>query len=114
MDDLHEEKNSGTLKRYKRYPAYKDSGVEWLGRIPAHWDTKRLRFVSQINPSKSEIAHFPDDFEVSFLPMEYVGDDGTLILEETRVLEQVWQGYTYFRDQDVMLPYVHTASQNRA
>lgn len=22
---------------FKRYPAYKDSGVEWLGQVPAHW-----------------------------------------------------------------------------
>ena len=28
--------------RFKPYPAYKDSGVEWLGDIPAHWETKRL------------------------------------------------------------------------
>ena len=20
------------------YPAYKDSGVEWLGKVPAHWE----------------------------------------------------------------------------
>ena len=26
------------LARFKPYPAYKDSGVEWLGEIPAHWD----------------------------------------------------------------------------
>ncbi len=25
-------------RRFERYPAYKDSGVEWLGEIPAHWD----------------------------------------------------------------------------
>jgi hypothetical protein len=25
------------LRRFKPYPAYKDSGVEWLGEIPAHW-----------------------------------------------------------------------------
>lgn len=24
------------------YPAYKDSGVEWLGEIPEHWEVKRL------------------------------------------------------------------------
>ena len=24
------------LRRFKPYPAYKDSGVEWLGQIPAH------------------------------------------------------------------------------
>jgi type I restriction enzyme S subunit len=27
------------------YPAYKDSGVPWLGRIPAHWEVKRQRNV---------------------------------------------------------------------
>lgn len=32
-----------TTPRYKPYPAYKDSGIEWLGEIPAHWDLKRLR-----------------------------------------------------------------------
>jgi hypothetical protein len=26
-----------TRRRYKPYPAYKDSGVEWLGEIPTHW-----------------------------------------------------------------------------
>ena len=25
-----------------RYPEYRDSGVEWLGEIPAHWEVKRL------------------------------------------------------------------------
>lgn len=28
---------------WKPYPAYKDSGVEWLGQIPAHWGWQRLR-----------------------------------------------------------------------
>lgn len=32
-------------KHFKPYPAYKDSGVEWLGEIPAHWEVKRLKFV---------------------------------------------------------------------
>ena len=30
--------------RYRRYRAYKDSGVEWLKEIPAHWKVQRLRF----------------------------------------------------------------------
>ena len=33
-------------RRFKPYPAYKDSGVEWLGEIPAHWEVNRLKFVS--------------------------------------------------------------------
>ena len=26
-----------------RYPVYKDSGVEWLGEVPAHWNTKPVK-----------------------------------------------------------------------
>ncbi len=32
-------------KNIKRYEAYKDSGVEWLGEIPEHWETKKFKFV---------------------------------------------------------------------
>ena len=27
----------------KPYPRYKDSGVEWLGKVPAHWEVRRLK-----------------------------------------------------------------------
>ncbi|OSP15945.1 hypothetical protein B7489_04310 [Vibrio alginolyticus] len=30
--------------RYKAYPEYKNSGVEWLKEIPIHWDCKKLKF----------------------------------------------------------------------
>ena len=26
----------------QKYPAYKDSGVEWLGEIPEHWEFKEI------------------------------------------------------------------------
>ncbi|ESS73586.1 type I site-specific deoxyribonuclease HsdS [Methyloglobulus morosus KoM1] len=28
---------------FPRYPSYKDSGVEWLGEVPEHWELKRLK-----------------------------------------------------------------------
>ena len=28
---------------YPAYPAYKDSGVAWLGDVPLHWDITRLK-----------------------------------------------------------------------
>ena len=31
------------------YPAYKDSGVEWLGEVPAHWEARRLKNWLTIN-----------------------------------------------------------------
>ncbi|HPZ92677.1 MAG TPA: restriction endonuclease subunit S [Bacillota bacterium] len=36
--------------RWKRYPAYKDSGVEWLSEVPEHWDEYSLHWcVEEIN-----------------------------------------------------------------
>ena len=32
------------MSRYKAYPAYKDSGVACLGRIPPHWAISKLRY----------------------------------------------------------------------
>ncbi len=31
--------------RWSCYPAYKASGVEWLGDIPAHWKTKKIKHL---------------------------------------------------------------------
>ncbi len=31
-----------------RYAAYKDSGVAWLGQVPAHWQVKRLKSIFKI------------------------------------------------------------------
>lgn len=30
---------------FPTYPAYKDSGVEWLGEVPDHWESRRLKFL---------------------------------------------------------------------
>ena len=32
-----------------RYEMYRDSGVEWLGEVPEHWEVKRLRFLASTN-----------------------------------------------------------------
>lgn len=31
-----------------RYESYKDSGVEWLGEIPSHWDIRRIKYLFNI------------------------------------------------------------------
>ena len=36
------------MSRYKTYPQYKDSGVEWLGEMPEHWEVKRIKFLFKI------------------------------------------------------------------
>src|ERR1017187_8622662 len=34
-----------------RYSEYKDSGVEWLGDLPGHWEVKRLKQACHVFPS---------------------------------------------------------------
>lgn len=43
---------------FKRYPAYKDSGDEWLGEIPADWELKRLKFAARIEAGQSPASEF--------------------------------------------------------
>ncbi len=31
--------------KYQKYPKYKDSGIEWIGEIPEHWDVTRTRWL---------------------------------------------------------------------
>jgi len=30
------------------YDKYKDSGVEWLGEIPEHWEVKRIKNFTNV------------------------------------------------------------------
>ncbi|WP_420441429.1 hypothetical protein [Candidatus Palauibacter sp.] len=39
----------GQSARFDPYPEYKDSGVEWLDEIPAHWNVARLKQVLSHN-----------------------------------------------------------------
>ncbi|MHC8392287.1 restriction endonuclease subunit S [Pseudomonas sp. LB3P93] len=100
------------MSHYKPYPAYKDSGVEWLGRVPEHWEVSRLRFFAELNPSISKDVLADLDAEVSFLPMETIGEDGSLNLEQTRSVATARNGYSYFENGDVAFAKVTPCFEN--
>lgn len=43
---------------FQRYPEYKDSGVEWLGEVPAHWEVKRLSHYFDERREKASDVEF--------------------------------------------------------
>ena len=47
--------------KYKQYQKYKDSGVEWIGEIPEHWEIKKLKFVSKIKTGEKNTEDREDD-----------------------------------------------------
>ena len=55
----------GLHESYTPYPTYKPSGVEWLGEIPGHWVTLRLKYAATLNPTVSEVRRLAPDTEVS-------------------------------------------------
>ncbi|WP_162858324.1 hypothetical protein [Synechococcus sp. RS9917] len=69
--------------------------------MPEHWEALRLRFATQLNPSKQEAKELGDQKMVSFLPMEAIGEHGSIRLEQEKEVGECLSGYTYFRDGDV-------------
>ena len=43
-----------------RYPAYKDSGVEWLGEVPGHWEVWKLRGLSRLESGHTPSRQHPE------------------------------------------------------
>jgi type I restriction enzyme, S subunit len=48
-------------RHVKRYAAYKESGVEWIGEVPAHWELRRLKELGKIQNSNVDKKTYPDE-----------------------------------------------------
>lgn len=95
-----------------KYVTYRPSGLAWLGVIPSHWRTKPLRFACRLNSTKGEVSSLPEDTDVSFVPMEAVHEYGGMSLDQTRMIGDVLQGYTYFRDGDIVAAKITPCFEN--
>ena len=51
---------------FPRYPAYKPSGVEWLGEVPEHWQEKPLKTITSINDEVLPESLSPD-YEIEYV-----------------------------------------------
>lgn len=76
------------------------------------WKELKLRYLVDINPSKKEIQHLSNKMKVSFVPMESVSESGSIDLTQTRLLEQVESGYTYFKNGDILLAKITPCFEN--
>ncbi|MCL9650660.1 restriction endonuclease subunit S [Pantoea agglomerans] len=100
------------MAKYKAYPEYKDSGVEWLGELPARWKTLAIKHVARLNPSKSCISLEKMKGMCSFIPMEKLKFN-SLSLDEIKDVSDVYNGYTYFEDEDILIAKVTPCFENK-
>ena len=89
----------------------KDSGVEWLGQVPEHWDTTKIKYVAELTPKKSEVSS-NDNRLCTFVPMEKL-KLGSLIKDEEKPISEVIGGYTYFKNGDLLLAKVTPCFENK-
>lgn len=93
------------MSHYSAYQAYDSDG------FPEHWQAMRLRFAIRLNPSKNEMP-LSDSELVSFVPMDAVGEYGGIRLDEHKELGDIGSGYTYFRDNDVVVAKITPCFEN--
>jgi len=83
--------------RWQPYPAYKDSGVGWIGQIPSHWEARQLKYTAP--ESGSKLGQKPDD--LLYLGLENIeSNTGRLLLSDP--IEQVESTVVVFRKGDVL------------
>ncbi len=98
--------------KWPPYSVYKPSGVEWLGDVPEGWEVKRGRFCMDVNPRSKRLRELRPEDEVSFVPMEAVGEYGGIFLGQTRTISDVGSGYTEFDEGDVVVAKITPCFEN--
>lgn len=72
-----------------------------------------LESIAEINPSKNDVKDLDMNLEVSFLPMSDLNENKiSFVPQETRKMGDVIKGYTYFKDNDVLLAKITPCFEN--
>ena len=84
----------------------KDSGVKWIGMIPEHWNTPRIKSVAIFNPSKSTNNYQ----KVGYAPMDCIrcGNITAGIID----YKKLPTGLTYFENEDIVVAKVTPCFEN--
>jgi type I restriction enzyme S subunit len=80
-----------SLRAFKPYPKYKDSGVDWLGKIPVHWEAKRLKRLFKVvngsTPRSEEPSYW--DGDIPWVTPDDLGElTSTELLEPRRYITE--------------------------
>jgi type I restriction enzyme S subunit len=77
--------------RFKPHPAYKDSGVEWLGAIPAHLEVKRLsELVTPFNGYPCDSEYFLRREGIPLVRIRDLNGNETEIDYVEPIVESAW------------------------
>ncbi len=70
------------MSRYKPYPAYKESGVEWLDDVPEHWNVKPIKIIVSCN-NDSISESMPLDMPIRYVDISAVSHNEGITVAES-------------------------------
>jgi type I restriction enzyme S subunit len=86
----------------------KDSGIEWLGEIPAHWEVRRLKYTASINDEALSETTDPD-YEFVYVDISSVdAAKGVVATEVYRFEDAPLRARRIVRDGDTIVSTVRT------
>ena len=87
----------------------KDSGVEWIGKIPAHWAFGKIKQVAQFAP-KCDFSRLKDDALITFTPMECIRNG--YFENRGKQLNTITGSYTPYSEGDIVFAKVTPCFEN--
>jgi type I restriction enzyme S subunit len=84
----------------KKYDNYKDSGIEWIGEIPEHWEVSRIKFYIDYQKGKNpkELKYSESNESEIYLAMDYLRGNPKQML----YVEDV-ENYVKVDENDILL-----------
>jgi type I restriction enzyme S subunit len=79
---------------FPAYPSYRDSGLEWLGAVPNHWNVRRLKEIAEAFPSNVDKKAYENNEPIRLCNYTdvYYNDkitSGMSFMEATATQEQI-------------------------
>lgn len=87
----------------------KDSGVEWIGKIPTRWTIGKIKHFAELMP-KCDFSALDSDDEITFTPMDCIKNG---YFENQKALYKDINGsYTQYAEGDIVLAKVTPCFEN--
>ncbi|WP_149945198.1 restriction endonuclease subunit S [Acinetobacter baumannii] len=85
--------------QFKQYPSYKNSGVEWLGDVPEHWEVKKIKRISSVKRGASprpinDLKYFDDNGEYAWVRISDVTRSNGFLFETEQRLSSLGASFS--------------------
>ena len=92
----------------KPYPGYKDSGIEWIGKIPKHWEIKKLKYCVKIN--QETLTESTDkNYGIKYIDISNVNSSGIIKLpKDMKFSESPSRARRILKNGDIIISTVRT------